>query len=267
MEVPFLCVYLFMRPAWISSCARSWLTTAQAEPTMKCKMTSQRSMAYWSRLFMSRAWRSGPRALPSSTQDLILWMNTKPSLSFCKEKKRKVYIKYISYWLFFSKDFSVKPLEQPRHRLFKWISSITDNCACNTMLLLLFFMTGYINHSNTRLFTKPVTLRSVNTTNRNILTLGIYGLSSCICWTSIDIHWNCYKNQPALKRSRKTYPPKRAFFSLSLNTGFKMYPRRPPCSCWLCQRRSPAKTEIQSSWSLQGDANNSAGQSKAFLFV
>lgn len=174
-------VYLFMRPAWISSCARSWLTTAQAEPTMKCKMTSQRSMAYWSRLFMSRAWRSGPRALPSSTQDLILWMNTKPSLSFCKEKKKKRKIKYISYWFFFSKHLSVKPLEQPRHRLFKWIASITDNCACNATLLLLFFMTGYINHSNTRFFTKPVTLRTVNTTNRNILTFGIYRLSLCIC--------------------------------------------------------------------------------------
>lgn len=97
-------VYLFMRPAWISSCARSWLTTAQAEPTMKCKMTSQRSMAYWSRLFMSRAWRSGPRALPSSTQDLILWMNTKPSLSFCKEKKKKKKKIYIIL-IFFSKRF------------------------------------------------------------------------------------------------------------------------------------------------------------------
>lgn len=99
---------------------------------------------------------------------------------FAKKKKRKKR-KYISYWFFFPKDLSVKPLEQPRHRLFKWIASITDNCACNTTLLLLFFMTGYINHSNTRFFTKPVTLRTVNTTNRNILTLGIYRLSLCIC--------------------------------------------------------------------------------------
>lgn len=49
----------------------------------------------------------------------------------------------------------------------------------------------------------------------------------------------------------QTYPPSRAILRLSLNTGFKMYPCRPPCSCWLCQRRSPANTETHSSWSLQ----------------
>lgn len=37
--------YLFMRPASTSSWARSWLTAAQGEPTMKCRMTSQRSVA------------------------------------------------------------------------------------------------------------------------------------------------------------------------------------------------------------------------------
>lgn len=48
-----------------------------------------------------------------------------------------------------------------------------------------------------------------------------------------------------------TNPPSSAILRLSLNTGFKMYPCRPPCSCWLCQRRSPASTETHSSWSLQ----------------
>lgn len=59
---------------------------------------------------------------------------------------------------------------------------------------------------------------------------------------------------PMIKRCvhwKQTYPPSSAILRLSLNTGFKMYPCRPPCSCWLCQRRSPANTETHSSWSLQ----------------
>lgn len=55
------------------------------------------------------------------------------------------------------------------------------------------------------------------------------------------------------RSSSRTDPPNRAFLSLSLKTGFKVYPHRPPCSCWLCQRRSPLRTETHSSWSLPGD--------------
>lgn len=65
-------LYLLMSPAWMRSWARSWLTAALGEPTMKWRMTSQRSMAYRSRLSTSLAWRSGPRLPPSSAHDLPL---------------------------------------------------------------------------------------------------------------------------------------------------------------------------------------------------
>lgn len=72
-------------------------------------------------------------------------------------------------------------------------------------------------------------------------------------WDQSDYIWIQITGGIATKLRKwwKSYPPSKAIFRLSLKTGFKMYPCRPPCRCWLCQRRSPASTDTHSSWSLQ----------------